>query len=59
MKNYFCYHIVAVAVDENLTEIPIRCQTAEIAKKKKRGRKPKAIDTPYNKDANQVNDADD
>ena len=53
LKNYFCYHIVAVAVEENLADIPTRCQTAEIAKKKKRGRKPKAINTPFNKDKNE------
>ena len=40
--NYFCYHIIAVAVQESLTTIPNRYQTQEIAAKKKRGRKPKA-----------------
>jgi hypothetical protein len=42
LKNYFCYHIVAVAVQERLTEIPLKYQTQEIAAKKKRGRPPKA-----------------
>ena len=36
LKNYFCYHIVAVAVQEDLKTIPHRYQTKKIATKKKR-----------------------
>jgi hypothetical protein len=43
LKNYYCYHIMAVAVHEDLLEIPLRCMTAEIAAKVKRGRKRKAV----------------
>ena len=35
-KNYLCYHIVALAIQEGLTQIPNRCQTLQIAAKKKR-----------------------
>ena len=42
LENCFCYHIVAVAVQERLTEIPNKFQTQQIAAKKKRGRPPKA-----------------
>ena len=41
--NYHCYHIMAVAVRERLLQIPLRCMTAEIAAKAKRGRKRRAV----------------
>jgi hypothetical protein len=43
LKNYYCYHIMAVAVRERLLQIPLRCMTAEIAAKAKRGRKRRAV----------------
>ena len=43
LKNYHCYHIMAVAVRERLLQIPLRCMTAEIAAKAKRGRKRRAV----------------
>ena len=43
MKNYFCYHIIAVAVSEKLVLIPNEYKDIAIGAKKKRGRKSKAI----------------
>ena len=41
-KNYFCYHIIALAVNEKLVEIPLEYKLVVIESKPKRGRKPKA-----------------
>ena len=42
LKNYFCYHIIALAVNEKLVEIPIEFKNIPIENKAKRGRKAKA-----------------
>jgi hypothetical protein len=41
LKNYFCYHLVAVAVQQNLHTIPFEYCTQLFQMNKKRGRKPK------------------
>ena len=43
MKNYFCYHLIALAVNEGLVEIPNEYKNIAIGAKPKRGRKKKAI----------------
>ena len=43
LKNYFCFHVIALAVNEKLTEIPMDYKNIPIQSKPKRGRKPKAI----------------
>ena len=42
LKNYNCYHLIAVAVNENLVEVPLECKNVSIGQKNKRGRKKKA-----------------
>ena len=42
LKNYFCYHIIAVAEYEKLVEIPTVSKNVPISQKPKRGRKAKA-----------------
>ena len=41
MKNYFCYHVIALAVNEKLLEIPNEYKNIAIGAKPKRGRKKK------------------
>jgi hypothetical protein len=41
-KNYFCLHIVAIASNEKIIEIPIQFKNLRISRKSKPGRKPKA-----------------
>ena len=43
LKNYFCYHLIALAVNEGLLEIPLAYKNIAIGAKPKRGRKPKAV----------------
>ena len=42
LKNYVCEHIIALSVNEELVEIPLRYKNVQLTKKKKRGAKPKA-----------------
>ena len=42
MKNYNCYHLISVAANLKLTEIPNTYKHVNIEKKSKRGRKAKA-----------------
>ena len=42
LKDYICFHIMAVAVNEKLLFIPDNFKKIEIITKKKRGRKAKA-----------------
>ena len=42
LKNYFCFHLIALAVNEKLTDIPLDYKNVPIEAKPKRGRKPKA-----------------
>ena len=39
LKNYFCYHVIVVAVNEKLTDIPLQFKKIPIAPKSKVGRK--------------------
>ena len=41
LKNYYCYHLIAVAKNEKLVEIPITNKNVAIPHLKKRGRKKK------------------
>jgi hypothetical protein len=41
-KNYICYHVIAVATHQELTDIPIRFKNVPLTQKKKPGRPPKA-----------------
>jgi hypothetical protein len=43
LKNYFCYHLIALAVNEGLLEIPLAYKNIAIGAKPKHGRKPKAV----------------
>ena len=43
LKNYYCYHIIAVAANEKLVEIPVQNKEVPIKQKTKRGRKSKAL----------------
>ena len=43
MKNYFCYHLIALAVNEKLLQIPLEYKNIAIGAKPKRGRKKKAV----------------
>ena len=42
LKNYYCYHLIAVAKNEGLVEIPLECKDVNIEAKPPKGRKPKA-----------------
>jgi hypothetical protein len=42
LKNYFCYHLIVLAVVEYLVEIPNNCKNVSIEPKSKRGRKANA-----------------
>ena len=42
LKNYNCYHLIVVAVNENLVQIPNHYKDVPIERKPKRGRKAKA-----------------
>ena len=42
LKNYFCYHLIAIAVNEKVLNIPNEYKNVPIEAKPKRGRKPKA-----------------
>ena len=42
LKNYYCYHLVAIAANEKLVEIPLGYKNVSIAPKNKRGGKAKA-----------------
>ncbi len=42
LKNYSCYHLIAVAAHEKLVEIPIEYKNVPLGAKPKRGRKAKA-----------------
>ena len=42
LKNYYCYHLIAVAKNEGLVEIPLEFKDVRIEAKPKRGRKAKA-----------------
>lgn len=42
LKNYICYHVIVVCVNENLVEIPMQFKKVSIVPKAKSGRKPKA-----------------
>jgi hypothetical protein len=42
LKNYFCYHLIALAANLKLVEIPIQNKKIAIAPKPKKGRKSKA-----------------
>ena len=42
MKNYTCYHLIALASNLGLVEIPNKYKNVNIEKKAKRGRKSKA-----------------
>jgi hypothetical protein len=39
---YYCYHLIAVAKNEGLVEIPLECKDVNIEAKPPKGRKPKA-----------------
>ena len=39
MKNYFCYHIIALLVNEKMVKIPTEYKNIIIGGKPKRGRK--------------------
>ena len=43
MKNYFCYHLIALAVNEKMLEIPLEYKNIAIGAKPKRGRKKKRL----------------
>jgi hypothetical protein len=42
LKHYSCYHIIAIAANEGLIEIPTKYKNVSISAKPKRGRKAKA-----------------
>jgi len=42
LKNYICEHIVALALNENLVDMPLRYTKIQFTKKTKRGAKPKS-----------------
>lgn len=42
LKNYFCLHIVAIACNEKIIDIPVQFKNLKISRKSKPGRKPKA-----------------
>ena len=42
LKNYYCYHLIDVAKNEGLVEIPRECKDVRIEAKPKRIRKAKA-----------------
>ena len=43
MKNYFWYHLIALAVNEKLLQIPLEYKNIAIGAMPKRGRKKKAV----------------
>ena len=43
LKNYYCYHIIAIAANEKIIEIPVINKEVPIKQKSKRGRKSKAL----------------
>ena len=42
LKNYSCYHLIAVATQEKLVEIPMEFKDVDLAAKPPKGRKAKA-----------------
>ena len=42
LKNYKCYHVIAIAANEKLVDFPIEYKNVAIRGKEKRGRKSKA-----------------
>ena len=42
LKNYHCFHVIAIAVNEKLVEFPVEYKDVVIGAKVKRGRKSKA-----------------
>ena len=38
MNNYYCYHLIALAANLGLVEIPIKYKNVDISKKVKRGK---------------------
>ena len=39
LKNYYCYHLIAVAKNEGLVQIPLECKDVNIEAKPAKGRK--------------------
>ena len=42
MKNYYCYHLIVVATNTSLVNIPNKYKNVNISAKTKHGRKPLA-----------------
>ena len=38
LKNYYCYHVIVIAVNEHLVDIPTQYKTVEIERKLQTGR---------------------